>query len=296
MRSLVSAGFTLFLTAMLMRPVCLSSAGAATPAFERLTGVTLVANPYNDGDSFRVRTAEGEELMLRLYFVDGPETAAATQADARRLREQMRYFGLPDAARTLQFGERAKAFTAEMLAQPFTVHTVRARALGRSADPRLYAFVTTQAGDDLGVLLVTNGLARARGIGRATPAGESRDEHAARLQDMEAAAMLRRIGAWAESDPERIVELRAEQRREDQELGLFRTGQEDGGSGIVDVNNASAAELQTLPGIGPALAPRIIAARPFRTIEDLGRVPGIGPVILANLRERVSVGPEAAGR
>lgn len=45
----------------------------------------------------------------------------------------------------------------------------------------------------------------------------------------------------------------------------------------VDANTSSAAELETLPGIGPALAARIIAHRPYSGPEDLERVPGIGP-------------------
>ena len=62
----------------------------------------------------------------------------------------------------------------------------------------------------------------------------------------------------------------------------------------IDVNRASAVQLQTLPGIGPALASRIVAyrsRRPFRRVEDLQQVSGIGPKTLTALRPRVSVGP-----
>jgi competence protein ComEA len=55
----------------------------------------------------------------------------------------------------------------------------------------------------------------------------------------------------------------------------------------INVNSASAAELDLLPGIGPALAGRIIADReangPFRTLDDLDRVSGIGPKTVAKL-------------
>ncbi len=54
--------------------------------------------------------------------------------------------------------------------------------------------------------------------------------------------------------------------------------------------SATLQELQALPGIGPALAARILAARAkreVRSVEDLIRVPGIGPAKLAQLRERV---------
>lgn len=63
----------------------------------------------------------------------------------------------------------------------------------------------------------------------------------------------------------------------------------------VDVNRASAAELEALPGIGPALAQRIVADRevngPFRRPQDLGRVAGIGEKTLAKLLPYITTGP-----
>lgn len=67
---------------------------------------------------------------------------------------------------------------------------------------------------------------------------------------------------------------------------------------LLDVNAATADELTVLPGIGPALAERIVedrAARgPFASIEDLERVPGIGPRTILRVRELVTVKPPAA--
>lgn len=66
----------------------------------------------------------------------------------------------------------------------------------------------------------------------------------------------------------------------------------------IDLNIASAAELESLPRIGPALARRIVEDRdehgPYRTIEDLDRVPGIGPKTLELVRPfaKVSAGLE----
>lgn len=55
----------------------------------------------------------------------------------------------------------------------------------------------------------------------------------------------------------------------------------------VDVNRANADELASLDGIGPKLAARIVAARPFRSVDDLARVRGIGRRRLARLRPRL---------
>lgn len=62
--------------------------------------------------------------------------------------------------------------------------------------------------------------------------------------------------------------------------------------GPVNVNTASAAQLEELPGVGPALAGRIIEHRqsqPFSSVEDLMDVPGIGPAILEKIRALVTV-------
>ena len=61
----------------------------------------------------------------------------------------------------------------------------------------------------------------------------------------------------------------------------------------LDINRATALELETLPGIGPALAAAIIEWRrangPFVLVDDLLSVPGIGPAKLAALIDRVTV-------
>jgi len=61
----------------------------------------------------------------------------------------------------------------------------------------------------------------------------------------------------------------------------------------INVNDASAAELQKLPGVGVKTAQRILDERnlrgPFKTVEDMRRVPGIGPKTLEKLRPHVIV-------
>lgn len=55
----------------------------------------------------------------------------------------------------------------------------------------------------------------------------------------------------------------------------------------IDINQADTAELEGLPGIGPSLAARVIAARPFATVDDLAEVRGIGPATLDRLRPHI---------
>lgn len=55
----------------------------------------------------------------------------------------------------------------------------------------------------------------------------------------------------------------------------------------MSVNHATAMELEALPGIGPALAARIVAGRPYARVADLDRVKGIGPARLRALEPLV---------
>lgn len=69
-------------------------------------------------------------------------------------------------------------------------------------------------------------------------------------------------------------------------------GQMELRDGSLNVNRATAVELERLPGIGPALAARIVADREargsFATISAMDRVPGIGPALLSRLGRLVT--------
>ena len=163
--------------------------GAGPRPWQRLE-CGYVPHANNDGDSFRVRCG-AEEFVLRLYFVDAPETHLLYP---ERTREQAEHFGasLDD---TLKAGARARSYVREALRGPFTVTTRMASAPGRAKDPRFYAMVEV-GGRNLDEMLVLQGLARARGVGASVP-GEKARAHAQRLQLLEARAKQQGRGLWA---------------------------------------------------------------------------------------------------
>lgn len=272
---------------------------------ESLTAIRdckLIPTEWADGDSFLVESPDGQQFTVRLYAVDCIETRIADQGDASRLRTQRRYFGIMDAggspqeslqiARTL--GNKAAAEVRKNLSKPFTVHTSFADARGDHRYKRVYAFVTTADGKDLGEHLVRKGLARAFGAYRSTPSGEGSSEYREKMRDLEFRAAKLGLGIWALTDWEKLPEERRVLRKEDAELAIAQ--RPAGASSPVDLNAASRDELISLPGVGEVIAQRIIEARPYQETADLLRIQGMSPKKLEALKALVTVNPPAPPR
>ncbi|MBU6309726.1 MAG: helix-hairpin-helix domain-containing protein [Planctomycetes bacterium] len=258
-----------------------------------IEGCTLVSADWSDGDSFRVRTPAGDEHTVRLYGVDCPEHHVNGETDARRLRSQRRYFGIaevkPDAAASIEFAKRlaadATSETRRLLGRPFTVHTSFADGRGDGRFKRIYAFVTDAGGRDLAEQLVSKGLARAYGVARGTPAGETGDEYRERLADLELQAAKRGVGIWAHTDWDKLPLERRLERQEEHELKQAIDGSAPTPAGFtLDPNTASRDDLMRLPGVGETLANRIIEHRPYKRVVDLLEVDGVGPTKFRELK------------
>jgi len=61
------------------------------------------------------------------------------------------------------------------------------------------------------------------------------------------------------------------------------------GKGKININTASQSEIETLPGIGPSKAQGIIENRPYDSIEDIQKVPGIGEATFQKLKDLITV-------
>src|ERR1043165_2511918 len=116
----------------------LSKAPPAKPWYT-LEHVVYKPQRWDDGDSFHVTLEDGNELILRLYFVDTPEEE---KVYADRIRDQAAYFGISEQA-VMALGHKASGFTKEVLSKPFAVQTRWHKALGRSAQDRWYCRIIT---------------------------------------------------------------------------------------------------------------------------------------------------------
>jgi endonuclease YncB( thermonuclease family)/predicted flap endonuclease-1-like 5' DNA nuclease len=277
-----------------------------------LENCRLISNPANDGDSFHASSG-AREYIFRLYMVDAPETDAMNPA---RLVEQAKYFAIT-VPQAIEVGQTAKEFTREKLSEPFTVFTRMSDAMGHSKLERFYAFVQTKDGD-LGEQLVRNGLARNYGFKAVPPGLRTSRLEVEKLQQFEDDAKREGIGGWGVNGERLNVRAQkpaffsvfvAEKNAQPRTLPLANTFhrmaaplpsrstaavgsvesqkshvKETIELGQIDINKATEKELKMIPGIGPVMAGRIIAARPFRSADDLKKVNGIGDKKYARIR------------
>lgn len=159
----------------------------------KLTDCRYVDAPDNDGDSFRVCGGD-KEFTARLYYVDAPETNLR-QGD--RTHDQSLHFGIT-LDETMKAGEKAKQRTKELLQKPFLIWTRWSTAGGRGRESRYYVIVEVE-GKSLGEILVTEGLARTKGVAPNLPNEEKGKAYMERLDDLESAAREKHLGAWATS-------------------------------------------------------------------------------------------------
>ena len=165
--------------------LCIPPAHAAKP-WQTLEACRLVETWRNDGDSFKIHW-NGEELTIRLYFADTPES------DYRfmdRTRAQAAYFGISEE-QAVEVGKMAKEFTKNALEGGFSVRTRWQGVFSGQKGARKYGIVSVGE-QDLAELLVANGLARIHGMG----IGGQTWAEVERLKGLEAKAKAEGKGAW----------------------------------------------------------------------------------------------------
>ena len=162
-----------------------------------LTDCQYVDYKDNDGDSFRVHCGD-KEFRARLYFVDAPETNLVY---AERTREQSLHFGIM-LDETMKAGVKAKDRVKGLLQKPFALHTLWATAAGRSRETRYYVLIEVD-GKSLAEILVSEGLARVKGVGHVLPSGEKSRSYVDRLTALEEEAKQKRVGAWSTAAEEK---------------------------------------------------------------------------------------------
>lgn len=161
----------------------------------------LVSHNNNDGDSFRVRLADGSVKEFRLYFVDTPESTFKRYRDgntnADRISDQARYFGgiTPEASTAL--GMSAKKFTLALLEKtPFTLATRNEEVYDSG---RFYCHVSLPYEGKtrwLDEILVSKGYVRIITQPADLPDGTKAETHRNLLRKMESEAKRNRVGGW----------------------------------------------------------------------------------------------------
>lgn len=152
-------------------------------------GCTLVNGRGNDGDSFRVKLPQGRTEIIRLYFVDTPESAFKSYGGGRknhdRIADQAYDMGGITSQQAVEIGKKAKAFVSEQLRKsPFAIYTEWDSPFN---DQRYHAFVEILYNGKkrfLHEILVEKGYARIHTKGAPMPDGSSERKQEDRLFEL----------------------------------------------------------------------------------------------------------------
>ena len=188
---------TLLVTVLGLLAVLPAASAADTRSkWKRLDACRYVADKSNDGDSFHVQCGR-ERFVVRLYFVDAPESDASFP---ERVRQQYDYFGVTMDELT-RGGARARDYVDALLrTRSFSIYTRYSFAQGRSKNTRYYGLVAVD-NRYLHEILLVEGLARNKGSRVALPTGEGPKVYIPILESLEDRARMHRKGLWATSDP-----------------------------------------------------------------------------------------------
>jgi len=241
--------------------------------WEHLEGCELLDSPLNDGDSFMVMH-ELKVYLFRLYYVDCPEVSGL---NSPRVTEQGEYFGISKNS-AIKVGLKASKFTKDFLGDSFSIYTRWKKAWGQH---ERYAAIIVKDKKNLADVLVEKGMARIHGFKPAKDdlwRGMTPDDQDAAFKRLEVRAQTERIGAWRGNQTLSRLPIRAPV-----QAPIIPTRNQ------INLNLATKEELTDLPGIGPTLADRIIAGRPWRNLNDIKSVSGIGNKTFQTLQPKITV-------
>lgn len=170
-------------------------------SYEVYEACRLVEDRGNDGDSFRVRFPDGREEIIRLGFVDAPESAFKTYGGGRnnheRIAHQARAFGSIRTEQAVKIGQDAKIYAEQVLGKSsFTIYTKWEDPYG---DRRYRAFVELENQGEkrfFHELLVERGLARIYTQGAELPDGTLEKDHKDYLFGLQRVAQSKKQGGW----------------------------------------------------------------------------------------------------